>query len=128
MSAIHQASAASAASILKQVTVGTDGGPPIFSGYSSIAGSLAPNATVKNTTINNIGSAIGEYDMRITLLTTTNASFFRALRFQDADGNYQTLTTASATFADNTWTWGDGSSPYWSAGDNTEVKVVEIQF
>jgi hypothetical protein len=115
-------------SLVKLVTIGTDGGPPIFSGYSAAAGSLAPSTTVKSATLANVGSAIGEYNMRITLTGAGSATFFRALRFQDAGGTFQTLTAASASYSSDVWSWGDGSSPYWSASDNTEVKIVEIMF
>lgn len=101
------------------------------SGYvSSVIGSISPSS-YRGYTVSEVSSS-ALADLTISIDNgLSNQGFFRSVLITDGTGAKRRYNSADAIydiFAStlSVWAWGDGTNRVYSAGDATEVKVVEF--
>lgn len=110
------------------LTVGTSGG--VYGYNAGDFGSLTPSSAF-GSTVNLLYANPGGQDFLLNLNGVHAQSLFSHITVEDGTGIKRTYLSSAATFSviggtETQWAWGDGSSPVWSSGDETEVHSVVI--
>jgi hypothetical protein len=114
---------------LSDLGSGVISGNTIASGWNNFAGREISNLLaipgLCNLELQINGSGWGSFPAEMP------QNFFTSLIVDDPDDTPVTFLSAdAATFSNSSntglWRWGDGSSPFWAAGDDSENKTVLV--
>lgn len=122
------------------LTIGDASGLVGYNDAAGVGSTTAPDPPIaRGIRVNQVGpSDVPAHDFAVSMYGPTNgevpwrSDHLREILVDDADDVEQTFAMSDGDFSApstfGSWVWGDGTSKFWTAADDTETKSVTIRW